>query len=76
MSDWLLETAARIEGISDDDMAVIEKAIPAFQQLSALYAQAEPLVAKALPLIAQIKPALDILLSVAQRRLTNDNADA
>ena len=70
MSDWIIEWVANAEGINAADLATIEGAIPAAQQLLDLLKQAMPLVTKATPLLQQVQPAAAIILGALQKNNT------
>lgn len=67
MSDWIIEWIANAEGVNAQQLATIEAAIPAAQELLDLLKQAMPLVTKAAPLLQQVQPAAAIILAVLQK---------
>jgi len=72
---WIIEWVANAEGISADDLKVIEAAIPAAQDCLTLLQQAMPLVNKALPLIKELSPAAQIILAaLAKHRGTTNGS--
>ena len=68
MPQWILQWIANAEGITPAQLATIEAAIPAAQELLTLAQQALPLANKALPLVKEISPAAQILLSVIEKQ--------
>ncbi len=63
MPDWIIQWIASAEGISPEQLKVIEDAIPAAQELLGLLKEAMPIVNRASPLIAKVQPAAAILLA-------------
>jgi hypothetical protein len=68
MPEWIIQWLAQAEGITPAQLAQIESAIPAAQELLALLQQALPLANKALPLVKQVSPAAQIILGALAKK--------
>lgn len=60
MGDWLLDAAAKFEGLTDAQIAQVEASIPDLQKLLALWVQAEPILTRVTPVIQMVVNAVAI----------------
>ena len=67
-NNWILEWIANAEGISPEQLKVIEDAIPAAQELLDVAKQAMPLITKATPLLQKVQPAANIILAAVAKK--------
>lgn len=72
--NWLIEMAGHMAGLTDKQLADIERAMPATRKLIDVINEAQPLIAKAEPLINEamvewkmVGPAVDDILGLIQR---------